>query len=299
MSIIIAKIENNQCLFLSDTKVSINNGDKSITGENKLRMSPDQGVLKIHILNPKICIAYAGNVELSANIIQSLIKTKPALFIDTIKHIQNTLILENDPSEFIVCLVSDINKPSLFKIDKNNYELGSTFWIGEKEAFNEFQSFFLKPENKHKSILNNSSTSFSQMINNTNIDTIGDFIISASYDTFLNAFQYEIRSEVFGGNKTTTIKQGKTQKLSEGTVQDGSFIVSNLISNNPNKQAICLYFAKGKTGYLYIPISEESKTVKPIKYTNVNREELNNIVLNDYGIKLIGYEINDGIIKFT
>lgn len=41
MSIIIAKIEGNTCLFKSDTKVSILNGDNSVTGDNKLRLKPN------------------------------------------------------------------------------------------------------------------------------------------------------------------------------------------------------------------------------------------------------------------
>ena len=62
MSNIIAKIEEESCLFLSDTRVSILNGDSSVTGDNKLRMNPNEGILKIHIIYPGIGIAFAGNV---------------------------------------------------------------------------------------------------------------------------------------------------------------------------------------------------------------------------------------------
>jgi hypothetical protein len=62
MSIVIAKIENNECVFLSDTKVSIDFGDKTVTGGSKLRLPPEDGVLKIQIVYKNVCICYAGNV---------------------------------------------------------------------------------------------------------------------------------------------------------------------------------------------------------------------------------------------
>lgn len=296
MSIIIAKIEGNECVFLSDTKVSIDNGDKTITGGNKIRMSPSDGVLKIHILNPRICVAYAGTVEISAKIINSFIIQKPQSLEEIVAFFQNQLKLENDNSEFILGLILDNNTPILYKINVNNIEQGKSFWIGEHDAFNEFQSYFINSDTT-KSTLYNASESFREMLQNTKIATIGDFIISSYFNTRINSFIYEERAEAFGGYKTLEVKAGENVKLTEGTVSEGAFVVTNLISNHTGCPAVCLFFSKGEIGFLYIPISEQNINVKP-KIITGNKSELIEKIKNEFGIELIGFEINNGSFKF-
>lgn len=296
MSIIIAKIEGNECVFLSDTKVSIDNGDKTITGGNKIRMSPSDGVLKIHILNPRICVAYAGNVQIAAKIINSFIIQKPQSLEEIVSFYQNQLKLENDNSEFILGIILDNYTPVLYKINRSNIEQGKSFWIGEHEAFNEFQSYFINSSTEN-STLYNASKSFRQMLQNTKIATIGDFIVSSYFNTRYNSFIYEQRAEAFGGYETLEVKAGETAKLTEGTVSEGAFVVTNLVSNQTGYPAICLYFSKGEIGFLYLPISEQNINVKPI-IINGNKSELIEKVKSEYSIELIGIEINNGLFKF-
>lgn len=297
MSIIIAKIENNECVFISDTKVSIDNGDKTVTGGNKIRMSPNEGVLKVHILSHKICIAYAGNVEIATKIIHSFIIQKPQSLEEIVTYFQNQLKLENDTSEFILGIVLDDNIPALYKINSNNIEEGKSFWIGEHKAFDEFQSYFIN-SNSTNSILDNATEAFRQLLHNTKIDTIGDFIISSYYNTRFNSFIYDLRSEAFGGYKTIEVKAGESVTLTEGTVEEGAFVVTNLISNNTGYPAICLYFSKGKIGFLYIPISVKNTDVKPLIITGTKTEIIEKIK-QEFGIELMGMEINNGIFKFS
>lgn len=297
MSIIVAKIEKNECLFLSDTRVSVDNGDKSVTGGHKLRKSPSEGVLKIHILSQKVCIAFAGDVLLSAKIIQSLVKEKPKYFTDTLQFLQDKLKEENNTSEFIVCLVSADNVPTLYKINKDKIESENSFWTGELKAYDEFQSYFLTHKNSD-SIFDKSRESFRKLVNNSNIETIGDFTISAIYNSSYNSFHYETRAETFGVSNTIKIGPRESVKLTEGTTQEGAFVLSSLISNNLFRQAICLFFSKGKTGYFYLPISEENINIEPEIFTNININELVKNIDEKYQFKLIGNYIDDGIIRF-
>lgn len=298
MSIIIAKIENNECVFMSDTRVSIENGDKTITGNNKIRMSPNEGVLKTHILNPRICIAFAGNTEIASKIIQSFIIEKPKDLNKMLLHFQKQLLLNKDTSEFIIGIITDNNLPILFKITVNEIESGNSFWIGEPKAFNEFQSFFIN-SNKNDSVIIRAEKSFRDLIKNTKIQTIGDFVISAYYNSSVKSFIYKDYLEVFGGYNIIQVKANVPTKLSEGSVGEGAFVVNSLISNHTGKQGICLYFSKGNVGYLYIPISEINININPIVINANNKIDLVDKIKIQFGIELIGLDINNGTIYFS
>lgn len=297
MSIIIAKIDNNSCLFKSDTKVSIDNGDKSVTGGNKLRLPPNEGVLKIHIPYKKICIAFAGTVSVCSDIIHNFCNKQPEKITDILQFLQQKLIEKNDDSAFIVGLVVN-SKPILFKVDQKNIESGDSFWIGEKDAFNEFQSIFLN-ENSNKSLLDKFNFAFNEMIKNSNVPTIGDFTISAAFRKKYESFVYEETLESRSGYGKITIKESEKKILSEGTVQEGAFTTTNLISNDTAKQAVCIYFQKGGRAYLYFPLSIINKSAKPIQLSAQNIEELKKIVLEEYKIELIGFSFNLGNIRFV
>lgn len=85
-------------MFLADTKVSVFKGDSSVTADGKIRMPPELGVLKIHILTPYICVAFAGDVLLCAQIIQSFIVEKPQTALGILEHFSNGLAKDNDNS---------------------------------------------------------------------------------------------------------------------------------------------------------------------------------------------------------
>lgn len=296
MSIVIAKIENNKCLFKSDTKVSINNGDKTVTGDNQLRLPPCDGILKIHILHQSICIAFAGTVEVCSQIIHDLCKIQPHCIDDILSHLQNGLIKENDNSEFIVGTYLSSNKLRLFRVDNQTIEEGTSFWIGVKEAFNEFQSYFLQ-KNTKDSELDWFSHCFGKMINNSEISTIGDFTIGVYFRKQNKSFVYEEYLESRSGYETIKAKANIETLLSEGTVYEGAFTTSCLISNRTDIPAVCLYFSKGLLGYFYLPISKVNNKVNPIVIANVDIQSLKQIITKEYGIELYGYSYENGHLK--
>lgn len=297
MSIIIAKIENENCIFLSDTKVSIDNGDKSVTGGDKIRFAPSEGVLKINIIKPRICIAFAGDIKPASIIVHSFIKEKPKKLEDILNFFQNEINLRGCDVEFIIGLIHDDTLPKLYKIDSSNIKSGQSFWIGDKSAFNEFQSYFLNLENS-KSLLHKATESFSMLINNSNIETIGDFNISASYNKEIKAFIYDYRAEGYGGYNKLYVEKNKPTVLTEGNVQEGAFVVNNLVSNNTAKPAVCLFFPKGEFGFLFIPISETNIRIKPYIIKG-NIKEIVEIVKSEFEIQLTGMYVNNGIINFN
>jgi hypothetical protein len=297
LSIIIAKKIGDTCVFKSDTKVSIESIDKTVTGNDKLRLPPEEGVLKIHILFPSICIAFAGTVDVCTNILHELCNYQPTDMNVILKFLQDGLIKANDDSAFIASFATQENL-KLFKIDNEKIEEGKSFWIGVKDAFSEFQRYYLN-ENEDEKLNKEFSFAFSDMIRDTKIPSIGDFVIGAYYRAVNKSFVYEQGMEVKGGFRVIKAKANVPTVISEGTVNEGAFIVTRLISNRTDKPAVCLYFAKGSLGFLYLPISQINRSANPIVIKNVSLVELKNVVLKDYEIELIGFNMNLGNFKFV
>jgi hypothetical protein len=296
MSIIIVKKIENTCAFMSDTKVSIDSKDKSVTGNDKLRLPPEEGVLKIHILFQSICIAFAGTVNICTNILHNLCTYKPRDINLILKFLQDGLIQNNDDSAFIASFATPTGL-KLYKVDNKKIEEGESFWIGVKDAFSEFQHSYLK-ENEYGKLNKNFSRAFSDMLINTSIPSIGDFVIGAYYNTENSSFIYEEGMEVKGGFGVINAKAKITTALSEGTVNEGAFVVTKLVSHRIDKPAICLYFSKGKLGFLYLPISQVNKDANPVVIKNVSIEEFKDIILKDHEIEVFGFNIDLGKFKF-
>lgn len=295
MSIIIAKIEGNTCLFKSDTKVSILNGDNSVTGDNKLRLNPNEGVLKVHIIHPAICVAFAGNIDICTNIIYRLCRKLPVELEQILTFLQQSLLQENDDSEFILGSYY-FEKLELYKIESNKIEKGNSFWIGNKSAFSEFQSYY-NSDNREKLADNRFQASFDDLIRYSETPTIGDFIIGSYFKSSHKCFVYEDTFISHSGYGVIRAEANTPTVLSEGTVSEGSFTVTNLVSDGIMRPAVCLYFNKGQVAYLYLPISNMFESASAIIIENITLENLKAKILKEYGINLIGMTLNLGQIK--
>jgi|GEM_PF-3039505 len=295
MSIIIAKIENGSCVFRSDTKVSILNEDKTVTGDNKLRLNPNQGVLKLHIVHPAICLAFAGTVKICVNIIYDLCRKLPMELNQILTFLQYSLIQYEDDSEFILGSYY-FEKLELYKIGTQGIENGNSFWIGNQDAFSEFQSYYNSDKRKNSSN-DRFRESFDDLIRFSNIPTIGDFIISCYFRNSHKCFVYEEALISNSGYGIIKAKANVPTTLSEGTVFEGAFTVTNLVSDRILRPAVCLYFQKGQIAYLYFPISNLVKSAIPIVVKDITLEDLKVKVYKQYGINLIGMSLNLGHIK--
>lgn len=295
MSIIIAKIEDDSCVFRSDTKVSIINGDDSVTGDNKLRLNPNEGVLKVHIIHPAICLAFAGTVKVCLNIIYDLCRKLPIRLNEILTFLQESLIEYDDDSEFILGSYY-FEKLELYKIGNQGIEKGNSFWIGNQDAFSEFQSYYNSDKRK-KTSNDRFGKSFDDLIRFSKIPTIGDFIISSYFRNSHKCFVYEETLISTGGYGIIKVKANVPTSLSEGTVFEGAFTVTNLVSDRILRPAVCLYFQKAEIAYLYFPISNLVKSAIPIVIKDITIENLKVKVQKQYRINLIGMSLNLGHIK--
>lgn len=209
--------------------------------------------------------------------------------------LQESLLQENDDSEFILGSYY-FEKLELYKIESNKIEKGTSFWIGNKFAFSEFQSYY-NSDNRKKLLNNRFQTSFDDLIRYSEIPTIGDFIIGAYFKSSHKCFVYEDTFISNSGYGVIKAEANTPIALSEGTVSEGLFTVTNLVSDRIMRPAVCLFFNKGQLAYLYLPISNLFKSATPIVIENTTLENLKAKILKEYGIGLIGITLNFGQIE--
>src|SRR5690606_21171652 len=97
---------------------------------------------------------------------------------------------------------------------------------------------------------------FEKLIAYSSVKTIGDFSINAFYSKENVAFLYEDKITSYRGSDVIKMIKNKAKYLDEGKLEDGSYLLSNLISDNVGKQAVALFFDQINFGLLYVPIKE-------------------------------------------
>lgn len=294
MSFVIAKRTNEKCLFIADTKVSIVDKDTTVTGNGKLRMPPEEGILKIHVLSPYLTVAFAGNVLNAQEMIADLVKQKPR---NPVEYIHEELNRNNDCTVGFIIGTIISNQSFLYKVTKEKIECGNSFWIGEQEAFKEFQAIYNSNEFQDKEFALRAFTSFDELVLNTLVNTVGDFSLAVLFKKEYGYFSYNPQLFSHHGNKREEIEKGVQNKFTEGNSCLGSYIVSNLVSNNPNNQLVILYFQHANYGILFQPISIHSDNIQGKEYRSLTKAELKRVISEEYGVDLIGFEMKDGVFK--
>lgn len=296
MSIIIAKRFEDECIIISDTKVSIDIGDSSVTANGKMRMSPLEGVLKTQIILPRMCVSFAGDVEVAAEIIQSFVIQKPRDFHSMLIFYQRELIKRESDTQFIIAMC-DKKRAFLYKIDKNKIETGDSFWIGDYRAFEDFQQYYHSEKYKNMLFRQRVIHAFEDLIAYTSVQTIGDFSISASYDERYGAFIYDDKVIAYR-SKIMSVEANKETIMDEGNAEDGTYMVSVLISDRTDNQVVVLFFDKANVALMYMPITSTRRKLKPEIIRNVTRESLKVYVAEKYQINLFGLELRNGKFNF-
>jgi hypothetical protein len=199
MSIIIAKNIEGVILILSDSKVSINSADESVSGDSRLRISPVEGILKTLILYGGICISYAGDVVGAVRIINMFKDYGKFQSIDDMcMFLKDRINSENADVEFILCLASGSSERYLYKITSNKIEKGMSLWIGDRNAFSKFQEIYSSELETAPYELKAFQIAFRKLIDDQSITSIGDFIVETVYSNYPCFFYCERLDSVRG-----------------------------------------------------------------------------------------------------
>lgn len=282
MSLIIAKIIDGKIQIESDTKIS---------GENVVRNNPVKGRLKTLILDHGLTVSYAGDVALAEDAYNWFIEKAKS----TVRW-EEYLNYLNDHSktkqvEFILAGYS--KDPFILKIKNGQIDQSSTAWIGDLNAFREFQEYFFT-NNRKESPSDKFTNSFRKVVQNQLNPTVGEFHIttSSNLDDFIEdgketpVFQYKLKSEIaIGRSKKIEIKEkGEAVPLPSGNSIEGDFAISYFTNFTQTRSSLGIFFEYGKFGIFYCA----GKLLNGIKYDAQNAQEFINLVFKETGCELRG-----------
>jgi len=171
MTLIISKIIDNKIYIESDSK---------ITGDRIVRNNPIDSKhckLKALILDPKLCLCYAGDIYFAEQAYKFFIKeSKNKLDWNLYRNYLLQLNIESENStHFIMAGYNNSNLPLLFEIKDRKISQVQQSWIGDKESFSYFQKYFLAELNENVKPKFAISNAFRKTLKNEFSDVVGGF----------------------------------------------------------------------------------------------------------------------------
>lgn len=267
MSLIVARKYEDQLFIVSDTKLTHPNHEVK-----RLKTKPSDGVIKTVIINPRICISFAGDIDDAEVALKQINGIDPiAKIIDTLTYYHKQ---SSHKTEFILCYaLPDI---TIYKFKSGECKSVVSTWIGDQIAFNRFQESMMgviKKEKKKKDwrkentklpttkktlieveMMNMSfelqipeqfskmSSAMDAVIDDSNIETVGGFKVNVVYKDgfYFNRYGKTYRSNfVMIGNGAHVLDAG------EGAYSINFFGVSN------DFQSVGLHIRQAKIGIIY------------------------------------------------
>jgi len=241
MTLVIAKIVNDDIQIISDTKIT----DIFLGSQNPLL-----GQLKTVLLNPYISISFSGLPSYAQEVLQ-------AFYLQELPNYNSILVVNSillkcleinrksgNLTNFILCFIYQ-NKPHIYKIANSQIEQNlKNAWIGDIKGFNKYQ------EHYHQSIklkeFDKMEEAFDKVVDDSTIETVGDFTIRVGNESdrsdevqYLN---YQInRIRYCGPYDFVEFEHGKFM-MKHTTVEKGGYGFSLFRSFDPQIPAIGFIF---------------------------------------------------------
>lgn len=148
MTLVVARQVNNEIYIVGDTKFTAN--ESSSWPEPKKYI----GGLKVILLNPGLCVSFAGNIEIARDAIQGIYDKNVNLFnkncaIEYFLEHHKYSVQNCSTTDFLIASIVECDeKPGaflkeIFRIaDSKVYCENEAAYIGDEEAFNYFQEAF-------------------------------------------------------------------------------------------------------------------------------------------------------------
>jgi len=288
MTLIIAKIINQNIYFVSDTKIT----DNLAVRNNVLTSN-----LKIFILNPKICIAFAGNVHYAEKFLDHFYSLKNYSLYYILQYCTVLNKESGNTIEFGVGFIDIGDKMRLYKIKDGKTENDlQNFWLGDKKAFEKYQKHFLNKNESEDNIMK-MIFAFEEVASDEEIETVGNFTISAS--TWVpkefneSIFSYAIKAKSTGMPQyMDPIQKDKFNYIPQGNAEQGGYSECQLTSLTIHLPAIAIHFYQGKFGLLFCPAINHNHPI--VINDQSNGKTFADYVKKKYGILLHGWMVEDG-----
>ncbi|SNY92519.1 hypothetical protein [Flagellimonas pacifica] len=287
MTLIVAKINGHNIKFVSDSKV---------TDQSSVRNNPLAGNLKALILHPETCLAYAGNIHYAEILLDDFFSGKIKDFKQLANRCAQLNLESNNTTDFLIGTLFN-NKPAIYKFSDGQMSLDyQDLWIGDKIAFNKYQSEYYSSSAKDKNPFVRMSLAFKKVIDDEKIPSVSDFQISVEAKPYgessSSIFVYELKTELNFAPQTISIKGGKHfTPITVGGPEIGGYGICYLRSISTYKPGIAIHFPQGEFGVLFCPKINHNK---PIIIKEKDGEVFAKKIWKKYEVGLQGIVLKDG-----
>lgn len=249
------------------------------------------------MLHPGLCIAYAGDVASALSAIRDLNIRQTSAFSlpDVISHLEQAHNRTPKLTEFIVA--SAVGGQALTVIKEGRGSRVNYGWIGDIDAFEEYQRLFLTTEPPTPSsiidptqradlgVATRMQQAMEGVAASTSVRSVGELIIGVVLTA--DGFVYAPHAIMIGG-RSQSVPSGVWTKVQFGGVAEGGFSYSVLTPRTPGIGAIGVHFYQGRLGVLFYPAELEASAL----FRNVGHDEFREAVRNTFGFDIQGPQIS-------
>ncbi|MEO9533872.1 MAG: hypothetical protein ABJG68_02660 [Crocinitomicaceae bacterium] len=290
MTLVVAKILDQKIYIESDTK---------ITGHSIVRNDDLKGNIKALILEPRLCLCYAGNVHFAeVAYIHFMEKSKTTIaWNDFIQHLFKLHQESNQETDFILaCLES--SGPLLIEIKDGKATQTQSSWIGDKDSFNEFQKHFLADRLNEVEDHIQMHKAFEIAFRSDRSDAVGGFQISVYTDTKsaivtetkepYPILRYKDGTSLISGRPKTLSFEGKNQPSAipiEGA-SEGAYFESLFVTTGDSPACLAIHLGYAKCSLFFPP----ADLLNGELYTDMTGEEFVKEIYVQKKLKLAGFQ---------
>lgn len=287
--------------------------DMRITHPWEIQRGFLRAALKIILLNPTLCVAYGGNVGPALDAIRRIsaegldIETASAQLLDA--HVRS-----DPPSDF---LVAGLRPSRLVAIKDGRVEDCEAGWLGDTEAFEEYQRYYHDAEQLQPppefydsaeraadiEIANHMSRGMEAVVHGAAVkidgdrrtvalprggshDSVGEAIVNVVPRVEDNLFKYAEYNRANASPFSEPLPaHGGVVPPDFGSAERGAFSYFMLTPVEPGVGAIGIYFEEGRLGVLYAPLVLD----EPERYPSISMGEFVNLVQERRGVSLHGF----------
>ena len=312
MSLVVVKKDGHQVCIVSDTQLTYPDQES-----RRHKNSPGDGGLKTIVLSENLAVSFAGDIKFVELALQS---------IGEIRELQTVLAILNDfhlkssqHTEFILTKGYPESSPIIYKISRGACSEEESAWLGDYEAFNLFQSYFLNrpftqntsknKSNTHKpsstepifrnfkmsiernvesSVFSKASSAMDWVIDQRISPSVGGFKVLVVFD---KSFRYVSYSRSF--NERLEFNSLNQFKFHASAQHGGYSVIFHGASSDYNK--VALYILQGELGIVY---ERSGFGLHVPKIMSITEVEFHNYLAKNCGILAVFPNSNRSEVHF-
>jgi hypothetical protein len=274
MSLIVARKSGSLIHVVSDTKLTY---PEEKYPDKKLA-APADGVIKAAILNPHVCIAFAGEYEAAEEAIK-VCRRYDFMVANMKEHLLAVNKKTEGKTEFILCV--GFPEYSIYEIKDMEITQTSSAWIGSKTAFSIFQGKALEVRSTTRSMDSILDDSIEHVLKSGLAPEVNGFRVSVSNDG--NFFHYKNYMATNMPPRTYTLKANQHAVIDiYGTAEEGGYSVA-FCENQGRHDMVAIHVRQGEFGVLYE--IKDGGLLWPKVVPGVDEHEFNDILQAQFGIR--------------